>query len=91
MSATKAYNVGGVGGNISATISQSINFGKIIGGKYCVFKISHTADSMQKAWMEIFSELSKRNYQFDDSRPILERYAIEMINKHYCEICVPIL
>ncbi len=71
--------------------NKYINFGKIIGGKYCVFKISHTADSMQKAWMEIFSELSKRNYQFDDSRPILERYAIEMINKHYCEICVPIL
>ena len=71
--------------------NKYINFGKIIGGKYCVFKISHTADAMQKAWMEIFSELSKRNYQFDDSRPILERYAIEMINKHYCEICVPIL
>jgi DNA gyrase inhibitor GyrI len=46
---------------------------------------------MQKAWMNIFSELSKRNYEFDDSRPILERYAMQMINKHYCEICVPIL
>ncbi|MBZ9626353.1 GyrI-like domain-containing protein [Clostridium sp. FP2] len=68
-----------------------INFGKIIGGKHCVFKISHTVDAMQKAWMEIFSELSKRNYEFDDKRPILERYAMQMINKHYCEICVPIL
>lgn len=68
-----------------------INFGKIIGGKYCVFKISHTADAMQRAWMEIFPELSKRNYEFDDRRPIIERYAIQMINKHCCEICVPIL
>jgi DNA gyrase inhibitor GyrI len=67
-----------------------INIGKTIGGKYCVFKISHTADDVQKAWMEIFPELSKRNYEFDDKRPILERYAIQMINKHYCEICVPI-
>lgn len=33
VSATKAFYVGGVGGNISATISQSINFGKIIGNK----------------------------------------------------------
>ncbi|GLC31774.1 AraC family transcriptional regulator [Clostridium omnivorum] len=71
--------------------NQYINFGKIIGGKYCVFKISHTIHAMQKAWMEIFPELSKRNYEFDDKRPIIERYAIQMINNHYCEICVPIL
>lgn len=68
-----------------------INFAKTMGGKYCVFKISHTVDAMQKAWIEIFSELSKRNYELDDRRPILERYAMQMINKHYCEICVPIL
>lgn len=71
--------------------NKQINFGKTIGGKYCVFKISHTVDAMQKAWMEMFSELSKRKYEFDDTRPIIERYAMEMINKHYCEICVPIL
>lgn len=68
-----------------------INFGNIIGGKYCIFKISHTADAIQKAWMEIFSELSKRNYEFDDRRPIIERYVMQMINMDYCEICVPIL
>ncbi|GAE01300.1 AraC family transcriptional regulator [Clostridium botulinum B str. Osaka05] len=71
--------------------NKYINFGKTIGGKYCVFEVSHTVDAMQKAWMEIFSELSKINYEFDDRRPILERYAMQMINKHYCEICVPIL
>ncbi|WP_017415860.1 AraC family transcriptional regulator [Clostridium tunisiense] len=71
--------------------NKYINFGKTIAGKYCVFKISHTMDAMQKAWMEIFSELLKRNYEFDDKRPIFERYAVQMRNKHYCEICVPIL
>lgn len=68
-----------------------INLGKTIGGKYCVFKISHTVDAIKKAWLEIFSELSKINCEFDDNRPILERYAMQMINKHYCEICVPII
>lgn len=68
-----------------------IDYGKTIGGKYCVFKISHTVDAMQKAWMEIFSELLKRDYTVDDKRPILERYAMQMINKHFCDICVPIL
>ncbi len=71
--------------------NKYINFGKIIGGKHCVFKISHTVDAVQRAWMEIFPELSKRNYEFDYRRPIIERYAIQMINKHCCEICVPIL
>ncbi|WP_315074304.1 GyrI-like domain-containing protein [uncultured Clostridium sp.] len=73
------------------TDNKDINFGKIIGGKYCVFKINHTRNAMQKAWIEIFSELSKRNHEVDDRRPILERYAMQMINNHYCEICVPIL
>lgn len=68
-----------------------INFGKVIGGKYCVFKISHTIEAMQKAWIEIFSELLKRNYEIDNRRPILERYATQMVNRHCCEICVPIL
>lgn len=47
--------------------NKYINFGKIIGGKYCVFKISHTVDAVQKAWMEIFSNLSKMDYKFDDA------------------------
>lgn len=67
------------------------NFGKTIGGRYCVFIIGHTVDAVKNAWMEIFSELSKRKYEFDDRRPIVERYPMQMINKHQCEICVPIL
>ena len=70
---------------------NNINLGKIIGGRYCVFTTNHTAAAMEKAWREIFSELVKANYEFDTGRPILERYALKMINKHYCEICVPIL
>ncbi|WP_446899180.1 AraC family transcriptional regulator [Clostridium sp. LBM24168] len=71
--------------------NKHINFGKTIVGKYCVFRISYTVDAMQKAWIEIFPELSKRNYEFDDRRPIIERYEMQMIKKHYCEICVPVL
>ncbi|EJP6473537.1 GyrI-like domain-containing protein [Clostridium botulinum] len=35
--------------------NKYINFGKTMGGKYCVFKISHSVDAMQKAWIEILS------------------------------------
>jgi DNA gyrase inhibitor GyrI len=68
----------------------SVNIGKTAGGKYAVFMINHTAEAVQKAWMEIFPELSKQHYQIDETRPIIERYAVKMVNNHYCEICVPV-
>lgn len=64
--------------------------GNIIEGNYAVFKISHTPEAVEKAWKEIFPELLKQGYQFDETRPILERYVVEMVNNHYCEICVPV-
>lgn len=64
--------------------------GNIGGGRYAVFKVNHTAEAVQKAWIEIFPELLKQGHQFDETRPILERYKVEMVNKHYCEICVPL-
>jgi DNA gyrase inhibitor GyrI len=64
--------------------------GNIAGGRYAVFTISHTAEAVQKAWLEIFPELLKQGSQFDETRPILERYIVEMVNNHLCEICVPI-
>lgn len=67
-----------------------ISKGSIPGGMYAVFKIVHTAEAVQKAWNEIFTELFKHNYQLDETRPILERYRAKLLKEHYCEICVPI-
>ncbi|MGE5397497.1 MAG: AraC family transcriptional regulator, partial [Chitinophagales bacterium] len=64
--------------------------GNITGGKYAVFKINHTAEAVQKAWVDIFPELLRQGFQFDEARPIIERYIVHMVNNHYCEICVPI-
>lgn len=64
--------------------------GNIVGGKYAVFKINHTAEAIQKAWIDIFKELLKQGYQFDEARPIIERYIVQMVTNHLCEICVPI-
>ena len=46
---------------------------------------------MQKAWSEIFREVSNKGYTIDFSRDIIERYAVKMIKNHKCEICVPII
>lgn len=67
-----------------------ITEGFIPGGKYVVFLISHTAEAVQSAWQDIFHELFTCNYQMDETRPILERYKLELVMNHYCEICVPI-
>lgn len=67
-----------------------ISEGSVLGGMYAVFKIRHTAEEVQKAWLAIFLELLKQGYQLDETRPILERYKNEMVKNHYCEICVPI-
>ena len=64
--------------------------GNLIGGKYAVFKINHTTEAVQKAWANIFPELLRNRYQFDEARPIIERYIVQMVNNHHCEICVPI-
>lgn len=65
--------------------------GNIVGGNYAIFKINHTTEAVQKAWIDIFPELSRQGYQFDKTRPIMERYIVQMVNNHHCEICVPIL
>ena len=64
--------------------------GDIVGGKYAVFKINHTAEAVQKAWIDIFPELLRQGYQYDEARPIIERYIIKVVNNHHCEICVPV-
>ncbi|MFJ7735660.1 GyrI-like domain-containing protein [Lysinibacillus sp. NPDC097287] len=70
-------------------IDDSIWEGELAGGEYVICKVKHTAEDIQKAWAEIFPTLQNSGYQIDN-KPILERYTGEMINNHYCEICVPV-
>ena len=69
---------------------EAVNNGSIPGGKYAVFMIKHTAEAVQKAWSDIFPELHRQGCQIDKTRPTIERYAVKMVKKHYCEICVPV-
>ncbi len=68
----------------------NIQEGMIAGGNYAVFEIVHTAEAMQEAWASIFKDLELKHFSLDASRPIIERYKAELVNNHYCEICVPI-
>lgn len=67
-----------------------VTLGELRGGKYAVFTIPHTSEAVQKAWCDIFPELQKQGYQWNNTHPVLERYAVKMVQNHACEICVPI-
>ncbi|MFD1775406.1 AraC family transcriptional regulator [Paenibacillus rhizophilus] len=71
------------------SMDDSICEGELSEGKYVVFKVKHTAEDIQKAWAEMFPALQNSGYQMDN-KPILERYTGDMINNHFCEICVPV-
>ena len=84
------YDVGVVVSEQFTTKDTDVNVAKLSGGRYAVFTIDHTTEAIQKAWSQIFVQLSAQGQQPDVSRPILERYIPAMIDKHLCEICVPV-
>ena len=73
------------------TDDDNVHTRKLNGGKYCVFTVAHTTEAIQQAWSTMFIEISTLEYTLDFSRPIIERYAMKMISKHLCELCVPIV
>ncbi|PWW36699.1 MULTISPECIES: AraC family transcriptional regulator [Paenibacillus] len=59
------------------------------GGPYLVCKVKHTAEDMKQAWTEIFPYLQS-NGCIMDNKPIMERYAGDLLLLDFCEICVPV-
>ena len=71
-------------------MDDSICESELSGGKYLIYKVKHTAEDIEKAYAEIFPALQNNGYQIDN-KPIMERYTYDMVNNHYCEICVPVI
>lgn len=61
------------------------------GGVYAVFLLEHTPEAVQAAWGRYSAALLALGYALDDSRPVMERYQKELVDRHLCELCVPIL
>lgn len=72
-------------------LDADISAGVFTGGKYAVFTVEHTAAAVAKAWLEIFIELAHAGVSADNTKPIVERYAAEVMKRGFCEICVPIV
>ncbi|MGG6310119.1 GyrI-like domain-containing protein [Paenibacillus macerans] len=71
-------------------MDESICDGELSGGKYAVCKVKHTSEDLQQAWAEIFQVIQSSGYQMAHA-PVLERYTGDMLNRGYCEICIPVI
>lgn len=60
-------------------------------GWYLVFEIPHTAEAVKVFWASVINAVGNEKKPLDKSRPILERYKPALVEKGYCEFCVPIL
>lgn len=83
--------------DVCASISTNEDFGEEIlkreiqGGKYLVFLIEHTTASITAAWQKCFDETIRENRILDPNRPVMECYRKELVDRHLCELYVPIL
>ncbi|PRA07160.1 MULTISPECIES: GyrI-like domain-containing protein [unclassified Paenibacillus] len=68
---------------------ELVEIGELLGGDYLICKVRHTAEAIQQAWNVIIPHLQTSGYRMDN-KPVIERYRWELLNQHYCEICVPV-
>ncbi|MGG4404336.1 GyrI-like domain-containing protein [Paenibacillus amylolyticus] len=68
---------------------EFVEIGELSGGDYLICKVKHTAEAIQQAWNVIIPHLQTSGYRMDN-KPVIERYRWELLNQHYCEICVPV-
>lgn len=64
--------------------------GQLPGGDYLIVTLMHTQDAIQACYRAIDHLLQDAQVNFDESRPILEKYDAKLLSQHQCEICIPV-
>ncbi|MCZ4248973.1 GyrI-like domain-containing protein [Bacillus amyloliquefaciens] len=70
-------------------VPEPARIGTFFGGKYAIFLLDHTEEAVSGFWSTVFSEIEKNNLSIRD-QPIIERYTLQKMNHHLCEILIPI-
>lgn len=70
-------------------VPEPTRIGTFSGGRYAVFLLDHTKEAVSGFWKTVFSEIEKNNLIVRE-QPIIERYTLQKVNDHLCEILVPI-
>lgn len=67
-----------------------IRKGELQGGMHAIFEVKHSAYAMELFWNHLYENIEKAGCTIDESRPVLERYRKELLDKGLCEFCVPV-
>lgn len=59
-------------------------------GKYLIFILPHTTEALAQAWAGCFDAAAAQGYTIDFRRPIMERYVKKEVDRHRCDLCLPI-
>ena len=70
-------------------VPEPARIGTFSGGKYAVFLLDHAEEAVSGFWNTVFSEIEKNNLSIRE-QPIIERYTLQKMNHHLCEILIPI-
>ena len=68
-----------------------INYSTLPNGKYLVFEVPHTIEDVQHFWEEIAKTTTNTEQKVAFDTPILERYKFALVEKGFCEFCIPLL
>ena len=63
---------------------------RLPGGKYLIFTLPHTTEALAQAWAGCFDAAAAQGYTIDFRRPIMERYVKKEVDRHRCDLCLPI-
>ena len=61
-------------------VGSDVQLGKIAGGKYAVFTVTHTAEAVQQAWVDIFPVLSENGF-IKESIDVTKAYTNRFVEK----------
>ncbi|MGX7148426.1 AraC family transcriptional regulator [Enterococcus ureasiticus] len=84
------YDVALVVNSFNDIEQLDINNDVLESGKYAIFTVEHTEEAIIKAMGNMFSEIDSEGHSLNARQPIIERYAVKMVENNKCEICVPL-
>jgi DNA gyrase inhibitor len=70
-------------------LDSQVESGNLHGGRHAVSDVPHTAEGIRAAWSRIHADIESRRLKVD-VQPIFEMYTPELLERHLCQIWVPL-
>ena len=57
---------------------------------HAIFEVKHSAYAMELFWSHLYENMEKAGVTIDETRPVMERYRLDLLERGCCEFCVPV-